>query len=507
MRVLLTGGTGLIGTSVTSALQDHGHTVRILARGETEAPPRAGHEVEFHKGDVSDAGSIRGAAEACDAVVHLAGIVRDDPPDQTLERVNVEGTRNMLDEARRAGVKRFVFVSSLGAERGESEYHQSKFHAEEAVRGFPGEWTILRPGNVYGPGVGTIALFLRLVRTLPVVPAVGDADQRFQPIWVGDLAEAVARVLRRDDLAGKALDLAGLESTSQRELFEHFCELTSRSPSLVVLPRTLVSTGARLLQAVHLTPPISEDQVTMLEEGNLLPEGRSNALRDVLHIAPLPLRDGLALVAYAAPEQLPSEGAGTFVRRRVWAEVEGSTWTPQQAIDVIQRDFEELIPNVAAVAGAEETSPRLAPGATITLRLRLRGNVQIRVEEVTDCSITCITLKGHPLAGAVRFLAEERGRRLRFEVQTFDRPANVFDGIAMATLGLSLKRYTWSRVVEALVERSGGEAPDGVESTEDALDTDQAEHVEEWLRQLVGAREERREGPPTGARPPSSMRS
>ena len=217
------------------------------------------------------------------------------------------------------------------------------------------------------------------------------------------------------DLAGKVLELAGSETTSQRELFERFRSLSSRTPSLVVLPGALVSAGARMLEALHFTPPITEDQVTMYEEGNVLLGGGRNELREVLHIEPLPLRDGLALMAYATPEQLPASGTGTLVRRRFWAEIEGATMTPEETIALVQRDFQNLVPEGAASVGNEELSSKvLAPGATITLTLPLRGNVQIRVEEVTPRTITCVTLLGHPLAGVVRFLGEIRGSRLRF---------------------------------------------------------------------------------------------
>ena len=86
-----------------------------------------------------------------------------------------------------------------------------------------------------------------------------------------------------------------------------------------------------------------------------------------------------------------------------------------------------------------------------------------------------------------------------FEVQTIDRPANAIDGIAMATIGLAMKRLTWARVVESVVERSGGVAPDGVETSEDSLDSDQASHVDTWLKELI---EQRERGTPGTATPP-----
>jgi nucleoside-diphosphate-sugar epimerase len=490
MRVLVTGGTGLVGAAVVRALSEHGHLVRVLTRDANGQDRSEMGAAEFQRGDVGDALSIKGAAQGCDAIVHLAGILREEPPEQTFARINVEGTRHVLQEARRARVTRVVYMSSLGAERGHSSYHQSKLRAEEAIRGYGGEWSIVRPGNVYGPGVGTIALFLRLVRTLPVVPAVGDADIRFQPIWVRDLAEAVARVTERRDLAGRILELAGDETTSQRELFERFRDLTSRKPPLVVLPGAFVSTGARLLEALHVTSPITEDQVTMYEEWNVLPGGGRNDLREVLGIEPLPLEDGLALLAYATPEQLPSSGTGRLVRRKFWIDIEGSTLEPEEAITLVQNDFANLLPHGTARVGNEDLSSTvLKPHATITLSLPIRGNVQIRVEEVTPRSITCLTLLGHPLAGAVRFIAERIGTRLRFIVETIDRPSNFFDGLAMATVGMSLKRITWARMIQTVCERAGGKAPNGVEHAEETLDREQSMAVEEWMRRLVEERE------------------
>ena len=92
---------------------------------------------------------MRGAADGCDAVLHIAGIVEESPPAVTFESVNVAGTANIVAEAERAGVKRFVFISSLGALEGESEYHSSK-REDERIANVRGQWIICRPGNVYG---------------------------------------------------------------------------------------------------------------------------------------------------------------------------------------------------------------------------------------------------------------------------------------------------------------------------------------------------------------------
>ena len=171
MRILVTGGTGVIGTETISELLRGGHQVRLLSRHAAE-DARQWKGVEARQGDVSDAASLAQSADGCNAVLHIAGIASDDVSE--LERINVTGTSNMLAEARRAGVGRFVYVSSLGAERGASAYHQSKRKAESLVANSALDWTILRPGNVYGPGDEIISLLLRAVRALPVVPVIDE---------------------------------------------------------------------------------------------------------------------------------------------------------------------------------------------------------------------------------------------------------------------------------------------------------------------------------------------
>ena len=162
MRILVTGGTGVVGQAAVTALLEEGHKVRLLSRNADRDARRWEARVEAFPGDVSKASTLRGAADDCDAILHVVGIVGDPPPGLTLDAVNVDGTRNIIAETERARVGKLIFVSSLGAERGESDYHRSKFRAEQAVKKFRGGWIIIRPGNVYGPGDDEISLLLRM---------------------------------------------------------------------------------------------------------------------------------------------------------------------------------------------------------------------------------------------------------------------------------------------------------------------------------------------------------
>ncbi len=126
-------------------------------------------------------------------------------------------------------------------------------------------------------------------------------------------------------------------------------------------------------------------------------------------------------------------------------------------------------------------------GAVLTIALPLRGNVQIRIVELEERRMTVCTVAGHPLAGAVRFLAEERGAAVRFEVQVYDRAANVVDWLVMNPIGARLQNATWNETVERVVKESGGRAARGVEHEFSKLDADQAREVNEWLERLVVA--------------------
>ena len=498
MRVLVTGGTGVVGQAAVDALVARGHQVRLFSRKASEDARDFPTGVEPHPGNVADAASIAGAADDCEVVLHCAGIVDETPPDITFQRVNVEGTRNVLEEARRAGVDRVVYVSSLGADRGESPYHASKRDAEALVRDWSGRWTILRPGNVYGPGDEVVSLLMKMVRTLPVVPVVDQGDQQFEPIWAGDLGEAIAKTVERADLDGRVLELAGSDRTSMNDLIERLSRLTNRAPARIPVPGFLASLGARVADLVGLSTPINESQLTMLREENVIERPGGNALTSVFAITPTPLDEGLKRLADSLPEQLPADGVGSLKRKRFWAEIDGSRLTPEALFEKVRRDFAALTPGTLEV-GVEAGTPDVPDeGETLTLALPMRGHVQVRVVEVTPRAMTLVTVEGHPLAGAVRFLCEQRGARVRFEVQVYDRAGNFVDWITMSTVGGMLQNRTWEETVENVVRASGGTAPDGVQSETVTLDADELERINAWLDDLVTAlkREGRAEAAP-----------
>jgi nucleoside-diphosphate-sugar epimerase len=485
MKVLVTGGTGVVGTATVSRLVKNGHDVRLVSRNAARDVKQWAERVEPWAGDVSSGATVEGAAEGCEALIHLAGIVEEEAPDRTYDGVNVAGTRNMLVEAERAGVRRFVYVSSLGADTGSSPYQQSKRAGEQLTRQFSREWVICRPGSVYGPGDDQLSLLLRMVRSLPAVPVIGDGEQAIQPVWHEDLAEALAQIVERPGLEGRELNVAGPEVTTQNDLLDRMSRLTGRDPVRVALPEFMASSGMKALGAVGIDVPFNDSQLTMLREGVVVADPRLNALTEVLGVQGTPLDEGLELLADAQAEQLPAEGVGTLKRKRFWADIRGSERSAEELLEHFKQHFAEMAPGFMQVAAEPGTPSTISDGATLTLSLPVRGHVQVRVEEVTDRRVTMVTLDGHPLAGTVRFLAEPRGECVRFEVQVYDRAANVVDLLMMRTVGDFLQNRSWETVVSNVVETSGGEAERGVERDVASLNAEEAEAIERWSEELV----------------------
>lgn len=483
MKVLVTGGTGVIGEAAVRALHRRGHRVRVLSRHAGRDQAWWPDGVEGWAGDVSEEKSIHGAADGCDAILHVAGISAEELPRRTFQAVNIDGTRYVVMEAERAGVRKIVYVSSLGAERGQSAYHKSKSVAEDIVRAFSRDWVILRPGAVYGPGDSHLSVLLQMIRALPVIPTIGDGNQQFQPIWHEDLADALVLALEGDEARCRTLDIAGPELTSQNDLVNRFRRITTRTPVQAPLPEFAASLGLKALDALGVEVPFSEAQLAMLVERNVIPSGRPNALTDVFGIVPTRLDDGLRRLANEQPAQLPSAGVGALTRKRFWVDIRGGRFDADGLLDHLREHLAELLPATVELKPDENGSTRIEEGATLTLEIPVRGHIQVRVAEAAERRITLLTVAGHPIAGAVRFLAETRGDAVRFEIQVYDRPASMIDRLLMRAAGEWLQRAAWIGLATNVARATRGQASQ-IQTSEEELDEHETELVNRWATEL-----------------------
>lgn len=484
MKVLVTGGSGVIGESAVREMHRAGHRVRVLTRhaGSERMWWPAG--VEPWTGDVSDAPSIRGAADECDAVVHIVGIVRERPPETTFQAVNIDGTRYVTMEAERAGVKKLIYVSSLGAERGKSAYHRSKAVGEDVVRAFSRDWLVLRPGAVYGPGDEHLSVLLRMVQTLPVVPTIGGGEQKFQPIWHEDFAKVLRASVERGDVRCRRLDVAGTELTSQNDVIARLRRITGRETPAAPVPDFVAEWGLKALDALGVEAPLTEAQLEMLMEGNVIPRDCPNALTDVLGFEATPLDEGLRRLVEAQPAQLPSEGVGALTMKRYWIDIANCPYTVSELVEQVRLHLCALMARALAVRPTNDDGAVPEVGATLTLDLPVRGQCQVRVAEVTDRWITLLTVSGHPIAGAVRLEVEPHRDGLRFEIHVFDRSASIVDEVLMRVGGELLQDATWTELAANVATLAGGRAS-SVESDTMELRSSDARRVEAWAASLA----------------------
>lgn len=500
MKILVTGGSGVIGAAVIPELLRAGHEVRLLSRGAEHDAHDYPAAVEPFPADMGDADSLAGAAEGCAAILHIAGIVHEQPPDITFEKINVGGTRHLLAAARQANLPRFIYLSSLGAERGESAYQKSKHRAEELVRDYAGPWLILRPGAVYGPGDETLSMLLKMMRTLPAVPVVAEGEQPFQPIWYRDLGSAIVTALERPELDRAVFDLAGPDITTTTEVLDRLSAITGRTPPRLEVPAWLTrfgasaleafgGLGARLLEHTQIGTPITTAKLQMLLEGNIIQDENRNALLTTFEQRGTRLQDGLEQLADLLPELTPGQGVGALESTAYSADIPQSSLTPAAVIDLVCARLGEIMP---LEFGAEPgTDVDVREGHTLTATLPMRGNIQIRVQERTDTSVTFVTIAGHPLAGVLTFSAEPAPGGVRFRVQTVTQAANLLDWLSMQMGGGVLQAQNWREVVRRVVVAAGGSLPVDVRRESRVLDQPEAQAVQEQTERLVQERRRR----------------
>jgi uncharacterized protein YbjT (DUF2867 family) len=197
MRIAITGGTGFVGRHLARALVAGGHEIVLIARGRDRRDPSAFDipNARFIAADLSDPGVLADAFAGCQAVAHCAGINREIGR-QTYQRIHVEGTRHVVDAARRAGVERITLLSFLRARpQCGSGYHESKWAAEEIVRASGIAYTVFKAGVIYGRGDHMLDHMSHALHTFPVFALVGFHDQPMRPLAVEDLARVVVVAL------------------------------------------------------------------------------------------------------------------------------------------------------------------------------------------------------------------------------------------------------------------------------------------------------------------------
>jgi uncharacterized protein YbjT (DUF2867 family) len=289
-RIFVTGGTGFVGTNVVRALGDR--PLRIMVRDRAKHRGLISEQIELVEGDVTNPDSLRSAMDGCTAVLHLVAII-EPSSGQSFDGNIRKGTENVLNEAHAAGVSRYFQMSAIGAQDNpEFPYHQAKWRAEQAVKASGLEWTIFRPSVIYGPGDGFISVLAGVIRSFPIIPVVGDGKSRFQPIQVGDVANAIAHAVNDPSTTGKTLDLVGPDILTYEEMLDTIAASLGKHKRKLHLPvglmKLVVAASKPLPKSIR--PPVTSEQLKMLALDNT---SDHPATAELLGRAPVRLADNL----------------------------------------------------------------------------------------------------------------------------------------------------------------------------------------------------------------------
>jgi uncharacterized protein YbjT (DUF2867 family) len=250
MTVLVTGGTGFVGPHVVHALRQEDRPVRVLARRPEKQKRLQAWGSEVVQGDMTDAESLRRAVEGCETVVHLVAVAPF-TGDEAVQRVMVQGARDLVAAAKDAGVKRVVAMSALGAKEETqilAPYLRGKWATEQAVRESGIDHAIFRPSFIFGRDGGLLPGLLRLARVSPVMPV--PSSKRMQPIWVDDVAAFFAAAVEDGDARSGTFELGGPDQVSWEELYDRIRRVLGKRRLQVRVPSGLAKAGATAAQVV-----------------------------------------------------------------------------------------------------------------------------------------------------------------------------------------------------------------------------------------------------------------
>jgi uncharacterized protein YbjT (DUF2867 family) len=275
-RTAVLGGSGFIGRYIVQRLAARGDVIPVGCRRAEEAkflkPLGDVGQIATLNLSIGDEQILPAFLAGNDALVNCVGILRESGS-QTFDRVHHTGPARLARLAREAGIERFVHISAIGADpRSSSAYARTKAAGEAAVRDAFPTVTILRPSVVFGAEDQFFNRFAAMATISPVLPLIGGGHTRFQPVYVGDVADAVLKCLDDPTTAGRTYELGGPKVYTFRELIELMLGEIRRKRSLVDLPFGLAAIQARLMSILP-NPPLTPDQVELLKRDNVVSSG------------------------------------------------------------------------------------------------------------------------------------------------------------------------------------------------------------------------------------------
>ncbi|NOZ26213.1 MAG: NAD(P)H-binding protein [Nitrospirae bacterium] len=275
--IFIAGATGFVGRHLLRGLKAGGYRARCLVRSEEGV--RFCHELGFEacRGDITDRKSLEGKLEGTRIVIHLVGIIRERDKGG-FDKVHVEGTGNLVDEAKASGTERFFFQSALGADPGSPfKYLRTKAQAEEIVKRSGIPYTIFRPSLIIGPGDGFTENVKELLRLGPVVPVPGDGEARFQPLFIDDWVRCILEVLDNEAFENRVIEIGGPEHLTYNQMLKTIMKEMGMSKPILHVPPAVTKAGlpfVGILRSIGRRfgvkmPDVSSEQIDLLQTDNI----------------------------------------------------------------------------------------------------------------------------------------------------------------------------------------------------------------------------------------------
>jgi uncharacterized protein YbjT (DUF2867 family) len=302
MKIVVAGGTGFVGRHIARSLLDGGHDVTVLGRNPSKVssiPMLQG--AGGVRGDVTDPSSLRGTLEGADGLVsavQFPGYPAEVPKSGlTFDRYDRQGTENLIAEAKRAGVRSYLYISGANSTPSAREnWYRAKGRAEETLAASGLRFVILRPSWAYGPGDSALNTYVAMARFSPAIPMIVRMDgrrmilQRIQPVYIEDVALAVRRAFDKQEAWNRSFEIGGPDVMTMKQVITTLFEVTGKRRAIVPVPDVLAKAGVSPLTFLP-RPPMTPAAIDFVTQDGLVD---ITELERVLGVHPVSLREGLS---------------------------------------------------------------------------------------------------------------------------------------------------------------------------------------------------------------------
>jgi NADH dehydrogenase len=278
--ILVTGASGYLGSHITKKLVEAGLPVRVMVRDSQRARDEkrlSGLDLDWVEADVTNPDTLRKALDNVSTIVHTVAIAIE-KGGLSYEKINYQGTVNLVESAKELGVKRFINISQLGADANlPYRFLASKGKAQDYVAASGLDWTAFRPSVIWGPEDEFANTFAKLVPITPIIfPIVGDEKALFQPVWVEDVATSVLKAVKDESTIGKEYELCGPEILTLEEIERRTLQAVGARRLMIHFPMPLLRILVALMETILPSPPVTRSLLELLQVSNVCTDNAIN---------------------------------------------------------------------------------------------------------------------------------------------------------------------------------------------------------------------------------------